>query len=132
MNKINTNGYLLQDGTLVPYHQEVMLTPTSLADAIGAGNINGQKVARYSFNQGASGLTVSVGDVMRGNSISSIAEASDLVYSDRSFNMVCEGGLENLDLGEVNLYVLDFREQGQGFHVVLEGQGGTVYQRGIA
>jgi len=131
MNKISTNGYRLQDGTLVEYHQEVMLTPTGLADAINAGNINGQKVARYSFTQDGSGLKLRVGDELKGESVSQIAEESDLIYKDRSFNMVCEGGLENIDLGEVNLYVLDFREQGQGFHLVLEGQRGTVYQRGI-
>jgi hypothetical protein len=133
MSKISTNGYRLQDGTLVPYHQEVMLTPTGLADAINAGNINGQKVARYTFMQDASvsGLKLFVGDELKGASVSKIAEESDLVYADRSFVMECEGGLENIDLGEVNLYVLDFREQEQGFHLVLEGQRGTVYQRGI-
>jgi hypothetical protein len=132
MNKINTNGYRLQDGTLVEYHQEVMLTPTGLADAINAGNINGQKVARYSFTQDADGLRLRVGDELKGESVSQIAEESDLVYKDRSFEMVCEGGLENLDLGEMNIYILDFREQGQGFHLVLDSQGGMVYQRGIA
>tara|TARA_Y100001937_G_scaffold82080_1_gene111063 strand:+ start:1428 stop:2231 length:804 start_codon:yes stop_codon:yes gene_type:complete len=131
MNKISTNGYRLQDGTLVQYYQEVMLTPTGLADAINAGNINGQKVARYSFTQDGFGLHLRVGDAMKGESVSQIAEQSDLIYADRSFEMVCEGGLENLDLGEVNLYVLDFQEQGQGFHLVLEGQRGMVYQRGI-
>lgn len=127
-DKVQYDGYTMKDGSIREYFYEATIPEALLKDAIQSANINGQKVAKYTITMSKSGqLRLTVGKDLHGEVQTTLAKDQDC----ESFSMVCEGGFENLNLGAtLSLKFLDFREEGAGIHLVIEGPYGCVYQRG--
>jgi len=126
-DKVQYDGYTMKDGSIREYFYEVTIPEALLKDAIQSANINGQKVAKYVFTMSNGNLGLTVGKDLLGEVHTTLAEDQDC----ESFNMICEGGFENLNLGAtLSLKFLDFRDEGAGIHLVIEGPYGCVYQRG--
>jgi len=125
-DKIQYDGYTMKDGSIREYFYEVTVPEAILKDAIQSANINGQKVARYVLTMSNGNLGLTVGKDLYGEVHTTLAKDQDC----ESFDVMCEGGFENLNLGAtLSLKFLDFREEGAGIHLVIEGPFGCVYQR---
>ena len=125
-DKVQYDGYTMKDGTIREYFLRVTVPEALLKDAIQSANINGQKVARYGFTMSNGNLGLTVGKDLYGEVHTTLATDQDSA----PFDMMCEGGFENLNLGStLELKFLDFREEGAGIHLVIEGPYGCLYQR---
>ena len=102
-----------------------------LASAINSGNINGQKVSRFTLKYDGEVVSVSVGQELKGASVVTIGGAENC-DTDFAFEATFEGGLENIThYGEVMLKILDFTAEDAGLHLVLSSATTTLYQRGL-
>ena len=129
--QIKDNVYHLQDGGTVTPFYTVSLPSKEVYDAVRCDGINGQKLNRYKFASDGSTLTVSVGDVFKGMTTTTLVDD----YAGRDFEAVFEGGLENIFKhysGDVKLSFLDFTEYGQGIRLIINfGNGDFVFQAGV-
>lgn len=131
MEKINADGYTMKDGSIRDYCNIIRLKAGVLAEAINSGNINGQKVARFTLGYNGEAVEVVVGQELKGQS-TTIIGGKENCDTDFTFEATFEGGFENLShRAEVTLSLLDFTAEGAGIHLVLTSPNATVYQRGI-
>jgi hypothetical protein len=87
-----------------------------IVDALKMSSMNGQKTARFTLLHDGEGVSIEVGNDLKGRSKSSISCER---YAHAEGEWVFEGGLENvLEDGELDLQVIDFTAEGQG-HIML-------------
>tara|TARA_R100000231_G_scaffold45307_6_gene39136 strand:+ start:17062 stop:17874 length:813 start_codon:yes stop_codon:yes gene_type:complete len=131
VKQIKDNVYHLQDGGTVSPFAVFSLPCSDIYDALRCDAINGQKLNRYKFTSEGGSLTVSVGDVFKGMTTTTLV--NDYVGED--FEVVFEGGLENIFkhyTGEAKLSFLDFTEFNQGIRLIITfGNGDFVFQAGV-
>jgi len=135
-------GYQMSNGDRLEPFIRMAIDANELHEALRADNINGQRLNRYKFTFDEKGLTVGVGEEMKGftttlfdgSGVPQIPQSTD--DKESHFEWSYEGGLENV-LANVNgdaiLYFLDFREYGQGISMVIKLPAGMgwCYQAGI-
>lgn len=129
--QIKDNVYRLQDGGTISPFYTVSLPSQEVYDAVRCDGINGQKLNRYKFASDGSTLTVSVGDVFKGMTTTTLVDD----YAGKDFEATFEGGLENVFkhyTGDVKLSFLDFTEHGQGIRLIINfANGDFVFQAGV-
>lgn len=132
-------GYQMASGDRLEPFVRMSVDANELHEALRADNINGQRLNRYKFTYDEKGLTVGVGEEMKGFTTTLFDGAgipNEDEHSDNHFEWSYEGGLENV-LSNVNgdaiLHFLDFREYGQGISMVIQLPAGMgwCYQAGI-
>tara|TARA_A100001201_G_scaffold23240_2_gene26428 strand:+ start:22187 stop:22993 length:807 start_codon:yes stop_codon:yes gene_type:complete len=104
---------------------------SDLRQAIEAGNINGQKVNRCAFWWDGSQLDITTGKQMLGETTTRLLDMEWPHFPQIDFEF--EGGLENcLPNGKINIFILDFTPEGQGYSMVIYGDDGSkIFQRGV-
>ena len=131
MDKITPTGYTMKDGSEREFANHIVVKAGILADAINSGNINGQKVSRFTLKYDGDTVKVCVGQQLKGESVVTIGLAENC-DTDFTFEATFEGGLENIThYGEVRLKILDFTAEGAGLHLILSSATTTLYQRGL-
>ncbi len=131
VKQIKDNVYHLQDGSSIAPFYSVSLPSQEMYDALRCDGINGQKLNRYKFASDGAALTVSVGDVFKGMTTTTLVDD----YAGKDFDATFEGGLENIFKhysGDVKLSFLDFTEYGQGIRLIINfANGDFVLQAGV-
>ena len=128
MEAVSSDGYILRDGTKVPYFATFTVESSKLKDAILSGNINGQKVAKYTLKMKDDSFSVAVGNDLYGFVETFVGDG----YVSPDFEFEIEGGLENISYETlIELKLLDFREKSQGFCLVIESGSSVLFQRGL-
>lgn len=128
----NFVGYQMADGTVRKPIYEWTVNSNRMYEILRCDNMNGQKLNRYIISVDDAGITVSVGDELKGHTTDRI----DIAQPDQKpFEWAFEGGLENVFAGmggNCIIHFLDFREEKQGIRMVLDfGDCGFVYQAGV-
>lgn len=128
--QIDGNQYKLAAGGIVRPFCTVTLPSSDLYDAFRCDGMNGQKMNRYVFEANGKSLSVSVGDVFKGMTNTTLCD-----YESKEFTSTFEGGLENIFKhysGEVKISFLDFTEYGQAISIIMQFTNGDwVYQAGV-
>ena len=110
----------------------VTLTGNELYEALRCDAINGQKLNRYTFRLDNDGLSVEVGDELKGKTSTNLSSSHRRTSG---FNVTFEGGLDTVLKhypGEVQLHFIDFREEGQGIRLLIQlADGDFVFQAGL-
>lgn len=125
----STGQYTLNDGSLKQPMGKIEVVWRDFTDAIASGNINGQKISRFKLKVEEGVAYVEVGDDLKGKMVSVIGSCDT-----EDFEWSFEGGLENISLSQkVNIFIQDFREQGQGIALIIYDAFGmeSIFQRGV-
>ena len=128
---LEQNMYKMASGEMRMPFLITTIAGGALRSALDAGNINGQKVSRYSFKGEGGGLYVTVGNEMSGETTILLDDCNC------EFEAVFEGGFENIDINTPTmLSFVSFKEEDAGFGLIIDyGCGlpttGIVFQRSI-
>jgi hypothetical protein len=128
----NFVGYQMADGSIRKPMYEWCVDSNRMFEILRCDNMNGQKLNRYIISVDDAGITVSVGDELKGHTTDRIDIAQP---EQKPFEWAFEGGLENVFSGmggNCIIHFLDFREEKQGIRMLLDfGDCGFVYQAGV-
>jgi len=132
MGSVSEDGaYTTNCGTVVEPLASYDVDAQELREGILSGNINGQKVARYTFTFDKQNLYVSVGQSLKGETRTLLH--TDPLNDETPSSKTCfEGGIENTlktVKGLVKIHFLDFSDFGGGISVIYAFDGGLVFQR---
>lgn len=129
--QIKGGSYVMANGETRSPFTTITVGSEVLHDALRCDGMNGQKLNRYTFTLKDGDVVVTVGDHFKGLTETTIATG----YSDDNFEAVFEGGLENIlkyYKGNVSLYFLDFKNEGQGTRLIMSFDNGDwVFQAGV-
>lgn len=123
-------AYITADGKRIePRATTVGLDPIVFKDAIESGNVNSQKVNRFSLYVDGGSLFLTVGQDTKGETTTYLCEI------DRDLDLepcLFEGGLENIDYGNhLKIHFINFADYGQGMSILLQFGKQFVFQRGV-
>ena len=128
----STGTYKMQSGETREPILSVTMTGNELYEALRCDAINGQKLNRYTFCVDNDGLSVEVGDELKGKTSTNLSSSHRRTSG---FNVTFEGGLDTVLKhypGEVQLHFIDFREEGQGIRLLIQlADGDFVFQAGL-
>jgi len=128
----STGTYKMQSGETRKPILSVTLTGNELYEALRCDAINGQKLNRYTFCVDNDGLSVEVGDELKGKTSTNLSSSHRRTSG---FNVTFEGGLDTVLKhypGDVQLHFIDFREEGQGIRLLIHlADGDFVFQAGL-
>ena len=121
--QIRKTGYYMN----APYNKvrkpfvRMVANSNALFEALRCDRINNQRLNRYTFRYDKQmGLSITVGNELKGKTQTYIE--TDKQTHDESFEVVLEGGLENIfkyyDGHDITLDFIDFREEGQGIRII--------------
>ena len=130
----STGTYKMQSGETRKPILSVTLTGNELYEALRCDAINGQKLNRYTFRLNNNGLSVEVGDELKGKTSTNLSADN----TNDEFSVTFEGGLDTVLKhypGDVQLHFIDFREEGQGIRLLIQLADGLnpdfVFQAGL-
>ena len=110
--------YTKNDGeSLAPVYSST-ISANVLYEALRCDGINGQKLNNYTFRFAESGLSVQVGNELKGMTESVILEGSFAPEYITTVNGGLENVLKHMD-GEIVLSLFDFSEAGMGYPLVI-------------
>jgi len=128
--QIRGNVYMTKDDEAITPFFVAELPADDLYNALRCDGVNGQKLNRYTFEVKDGSLTVTVGDVFKGQTTIDFG-----AHTSKDFEATFEGGLDHITKhysNDIKLSFLDFSEYGQGIRLLLTMDNGDwVFQAGV-
>jgi len=132
--QISEDGYIMRDGSVREPFCKMTMPCGELAAAMRCDNINGQKLNQFNFEVKNGGVTLDVGDFLKGRTQIELLPL-DTLQPHNDFSTVLEGGIDQIIAsygGEVNIHFLDFRPEGQGVRAIIRFDNGDwIYQAAV-
>lgn len=127
----NAGKYTLSSGDIVEPCAEYEVDSNTFLNALNSGAMNNQKLNHYTLQDDGSMLTVKVGDVVKGESITSLCPSVK-----HEFATIIGGGLENVlrtIVGKAKLSFIDLTPHGGGISLIINSNDGvSLFQREVA
>ena len=116
--------YTKNDGEVLAPVYSSTISANVLYEALRCDGINGQKLNNYTFRFAESGLSVQVGNELKGMTESVILEGSFTPEYTTTVNGGLENVLKHMD-GEIILSLFDFSEARMGYPLVITAKNGS-------